>query len=110
MKVYELIQQLAEYEADDDVNVDELVRIECEDCEEYQDYHCDKFCTVIRHTIHDLRLSELEENDVEAIPIEWLLLKYPISGMAGTEAYFRKAHIVRDLIAEWRKAQETRCQ
>ena len=40
---------------------------ECVVCGEYHDYHCEKFCTIIRDTIKDL-----EEYYSDAIPVEFI--------------------------------------
>ena len=39
---------------------------------------------------------------VDAIPIEWLIEKYQIVGMSGTETYFKKAYAVHEIIKDWR--------
>lgn len=44
-----------------------------------------------------------KQSTVDAVPIDWLKKKYPLTGVVGTESYFRTAHIVHDLIEEWEK-------
>ena len=43
---------------------------------------------------------------IDAIPIDWLKKKYPLTGVYGTESYFRTAHIVDELIKEWEAEME----
>ena len=43
------------------------------------------------------------QKNKESIPIEWLERKYPLSGVSGTEEYFRTAHAVRNVIEQWKK-------
>ena len=47
---------------------------------------------------------------VDAIPVEWLEMTYPLHGVSGTEAYFRNASAVKDILRNWelskRYAQE----
>lgn len=51
--------------------------------------------------------SEIEcAPTIDAIPIDWLKKKYPLTGVAGTESYFRTAHIVDELIKEWEAEKE----
>lgn len=46
---------------------------------------------------------------VDAIPVKWLEERYPIHDTYGTEAYFRKAYAIYEVIKEWaeRKEDET---
>ena len=43
--------------------------------------------------------------EVDAIPVEWLKARYKIEGYYGTDAYFRKAYAVKEIIADWEAEQ-----
>ncbi|MBR3360089.1 MAG: hypothetical protein IKG39_01995 [Lachnospiraceae bacterium] len=67
---------------------------ECDTCPEYKDYHCEKWCKVIRQTIADMK--------EDWIPINWIedwLDKYPT--MSDSTKY-----IVRWMVKDWQKEQE----
>lgn len=61
--------------------------------------------------VGDIPVITKEEIDkmptVDAIPIEWLIEKYQIDGMCGTETYFRKAYAVHEIIEYWRMENDT---
>lgn len=40
---------------------------------------------------------------VDAIPVKWLEERYPIHDTYGTEAYFRKAYAIYEVIKEWKE-------
>ena len=46
-----------------------------------------------------------EQPTIEAIPVEWLKARYKIEGYYGTDAYFRKAYAVKEIIADWEAEQ-----
>lgn len=48
-----------------DEGIKSVLPDECNNCGEYHDYHCDKFCKIIRETIDDLK-----DYYKDAIPIE----------------------------------------
>ena len=41
----------------------------------------------------------------DAIPVEWLKERYKTEGYYGTDEYFRKAHAVKEIIADWQAEQ-----
>lgn len=53
-----------------------------------------------------------EQPTADAIPVDWLETTYPLHGVSGTEAYFRNASAVKDILRNWelskRYAQETK--
>lgn len=64
---------------------------ECVVCGEYHDYHCEKFCTIIRNTI-----KELDEYYSDAIPVEFIRKKMDdLKGNADVYAALDK------LISDW---------
>ena len=50
----------------------------------------------------DMAIKSLK---TEAIPVEWLKERYKIEGYYGTDEYFRKAHAVKEIIADWEAEQ-----
>lgn len=49
-----------------------------------------------------------EQPTVEAIPVKWLKENFPTNGVYGTESYFRKAHVVEDILKDWELEKEKR--
>lgn len=43
---------------------------------------------------------------VEAVPVKWLEERYPIYDTYGTEAYFRKAYAIHEVIKEWHERRD----
>lgn len=66
---------------------------ECDTCPEYKDYHCEKWCTVIRQTIADM-----EEDWIPIVWIEEWLNKYP-NMSDGSKS------IVRMMMNDWQKGK-----
>lgn len=68
---------------------------ECDTCPEYKDYHCEKWCTVIRQTIADM--------EEDWIPIEWIgdwLYDHPALQRTETEIN------IMLMITDWKAEQE----
>ena len=38
---------------------------------------------------------------IKAIPVKWLKERYKIEGYYGTDEYFKKAYVVKEIIADW---------
>lgn len=73
--------------------IDNNLPNECGTCDEYQDYHCEKWCGVIRKTIADMK------NDW--IPINWMEEWYDKNILPdGASEIFEK------LYADWEREQE----
>ena len=49
--------------------------------------------------------DDIQDFIVDAIPVEWLKARYKIEGYYGTDAYFRKAYAVKEIIADWEAEQ-----
>lgn len=66
---------------------------ECDTCPEYKDYHCEKWCKVIRQTVADMKK--------EWIPINWMEEWYDKNILPdGASEIFEK------LYADWEREQD----
>lgn len=69
---------------------------ECDTCPEYKDYHCEKWCKVIRQTIADMEEDWIPINWIE----DWLSDRSSCLERTASEIS------IKQMIADWQAEQE----
>ena len=66
--------------------------MKCVDCEEYdkEKHYCPKFCSVIRHTVNEIRRDN--------IPVEWIREYTEKNRLYQSDDF---DWYIRDMIADW---------
>lgn len=77
--------------------IDSDLSNECMICGKYEDNHCDEFCTIVRHTIDDLK-----EYYKDSIPLDF------IEGLAKSVNTYEAESSLNELIYMWKAEQEAK--